>query len=65
MDWFLYDIGLRHERVKASSLDIWMYRYQLFCLDEYIQLKKSLNSFMTEVPVVYRIVSSPMIYSAG
>ena len=40
MDWLLYDIGLRHERVKASSLDIWMYRYQLICLDEYIQLTK-------------------------
>ena len=23
MDWFLYDIGLRHERVKRSLLSDW------------------------------------------
>ena len=22
MDWFLYDIGLRHERVKTDSLNV-------------------------------------------
>ena len=32
MDWFLYDIGLRHERVKQFCFTIVMHKQNLFRL---------------------------------
>ena len=48
MDWFLYDNGLRHERVKTNTYEL-SYEELLDITDEISVHQRCLNSLMTEV----------------
>ena len=42
MDWFLYDIGLRHERVNGYKFTC-VFFYLMFLMDVLVQLKKQIG----------------------
>ena len=60
MDWFLYDNGLRHERVKTNKYEL-SYEELLDITDEISVHQRCLNSLMTEVYKCLNGISADII----
>ena len=55
LDWFLYDIGLRHERVKCNNDCSFLYQIELFLFD-FNPIKK----YWTSSPHILQIITKSL-----